>query len=76
GNQRPALKRSTGNENGDGMDNDIGKGGGDTEEEEEEEEASKPNDTPSEDEMKDADEGIQNGGEEPKAVRKRRVRKD
>ncbi|XP_042572534.1 calmegin [Cyprinus carpio] len=67
---------ATGNENGDGMDNDIGKGGGDTEEEEEEEEASKPNDTPSEDEMKDADEGIQNGGEEPKAVRKRRVRKD
>lgn len=64
-------------ENGDGM--EELENGGDTEEdeeEEEEEEASKPNDTPSEDEMKDADEGTQISEEEPKAVRKRRVRKD
>lgn len=55
------------------MDKDIGKDGGDLEDEDE---ASKPNDSPSEDEMKDADEGIQSTGEEPKAVRKRRIRKD
>ncbi|XP_007253758.3 calmegin [Astyanax mexicanus] len=47
------------------------------EEEEEEEQASKSNETPSDDEMKDADEGIQGTGDGQKqAVRKRRVRKD
>ncbi|XP_066534918.1 calmegin isoform X2 [Hoplias malabaricus] len=47
------------------------------EDEDEEEEASKSNDTPSDDEMKDADEGNQNTGDGHKqAVRKRRVRKD
>ncbi|XP_017319916.2 calmegin isoform X2 [Ictalurus punctatus] len=45
--------------------------------EEEEEETSKSNDMPSDDEMKDADEGIDGTGEGQKqAVRKRRVRKD
>nr|XP_055060948.1 calmegin [Misgurnus anguillicaudatus] len=64
-------------ENGDGMENDDN--GGDTEEdeeEEEEEEVREPNDSPSEDEMKDADEGNQITGKEDKVVRKRRVRKD
>ncbi|XP_064190611.1 calmegin [Anguilla rostrata] len=47
------------------------------EEEEEEEDVSKSNETGSEDEMRDADEGSQNTAEGPKqAVRKRRVRKD
>ncbi|MCI4376126.1 hypothetical protein PGIGA_G00184570 [Pangasianodon gigas] len=47
------------------------------EEEEEEEETSKSNDMPSDDEMKDADEGIESAGDGQKqAVRKRRVRKD
>lgn len=38
----------SGNENGEGMDKDIGKDGGDTEDEDE---ASKPNDSPSDDEV-------------------------
>ncbi|KAJ8411063.1 hypothetical protein AAFF_G00180980 [Aldrovandia affinis] len=47
------------------------------EEEEEEEDVSKSNETGSEDEMRDADEGSQSTGDGPKqAVRKRRVRKD
>ncbi|KAJ8247774.1 hypothetical protein GJAV_G00250160 [Gymnothorax javanicus] len=51
--------------------------GEEEEEEEEEEDISKSNETGSEDEMKDADEGSQNTAEGPKqAVRKRRVRKD
>ncbi|KAK1791912.1 hypothetical protein P4O66_013893 [Electrophorus voltai] len=45
------------------------------EEEEEEEEPSKSNDTASDDEMKDADEGLQGSGHK-QAVRKRGVRKD
>ncbi|XP_036372990.1 calmegin isoform X1 [Megalops cyprinoides] len=50
---------------------------GEEEEEEEEEDVSKSNETASEDEMKDADEGSQSTAEGPKqAVRKRRVRKD
>ncbi|KAI5107760.1 calmegin precursor [Silurus meridionalis] len=49
----------------------------DEEEEEEEEETSKSIGMPSDDEMKDADEGIDNAGDGQKqAVRKRRVRKD
>ncbi|XP_051992903.1 calnexin-like [Xyrauchen texanus] len=62
----------------DEMEKVDGEAGGDTEEdeEEEEEEASKPNDMLSEDEMKDAGKGNQSTGDEPKAVRKRRVRKD
>ncbi|KAG1956497.1 calmegin [Pimephales promelas] len=59
--------------NEDRMEKDIGEDGGDTDEEEEE--ADKPNGSASEDEMKDANEEIQGSGE-PKAVRKRRVRKD
>ncbi|XP_056585667.1 calmegin isoform X2 [Triplophysa dalaica] len=64
-------------ENGDGIEKNL-ENGGDTEEEDEdeEEEASKPKTMPSEDEMKDADEGTQISKEEPKAVRKRKVRKD
>ncbi|KAL2097438.1 hypothetical protein ACEWY4_006645 [Coilia grayii] len=47
------------------------------EEEDKEEEASKPNDTVSDDEMKEADEGVHSSGDGQKqAVRKRRVRKD
>lgn len=76
-----ATEATAGDENGDMMGQENGEDGGETEEEEEEEdeeeeEAIKPNETASEDEMKDADEGIESREEEPKAVRKRRVRKD
>ncbi|XP_051983428.1 calmegin-like [Xyrauchen texanus] len=71
--EEEAAPEATGEENEDEMED--GEAGGDTEEEEEEE-ASKPNDMPSEDEMKDADEETQGTGNKRKAVRKRRVRKD
>ncbi|KAJ8336104.1 hypothetical protein SKAU_G00394470 [Synaphobranchus kaupii] len=58
---------------GDHIPEDVGEDDEEEEEEEEEEEVSKSNETGSEDEMRDADEGTQNTAEGPKqAVRKRR----
>ncbi|XP_062852392.1 calmegin [Trichomycterus rosablanca] len=58
--------------------NEAAEGGAaDEEEDEEEEEMSKSNGTPSDDEMKEADEGMESAADGHKqAVRKRRVRKD